>query len=189
MKKLILAATLCVAALAVIPVSLAGAAEFKGSCKVNGVARFVNGTKLGALTSTVEYEFQSKKLTNLLGEEKKAIEACTGTGFEPTEVEVQPGKVEASCTGKIEAANNLVDGAVTVTFAAGAKNKTEKFALDLTGSEGGTVKATIEESGGEGVKGEVEKATFTKSGDQFAAECATTGVKKLQFEAEGVKLN
>jgi|GEM_PF-3186755 len=175
MKKLMLTAALCVAALVVVPVSSASAA-FTGTCVVKGTANF-GETTLGPTPKLVKYTFAGK-----------ATE-CAGEGTKPKVVNVTAGEVYASCVGPLLKpghqllplvfGENVKDGKVEVDAVAAGF-------LDIEGSAGGVVAVKVYgNEANEGLPQSTGTAEFFTSlgAGELAAECALKEVNKLEFVA------
>jgi hypothetical protein len=180
MKKLMLMAALCVAALAVIPISSASA--YAGACEIQGKADF-KPTKLEASPGLVDYSFASSKVS------------CQPAGG-PTAVEVTGGEVEAGCITPVlpegaAALANVNDGTVyTDSDGDITAHEEEAGKLDIAGSAAGIVNTKLETLGvvSEDVPKAVGPAEFFTSGilpeeGQSASTCFTSSVTNLGFVA------
>src|SRR5579859_915105 len=117
MKKLILAACLCIGAFVIAPVASASATEFVGSCKFNGTASFTNpmSTKLAEAN---EYKFESGAGTSCSGIVKEG--ATEETAVEAEAKASVHGKGLLSCSSSTSG-TTPGEGELTV------KGKTVKF--------------------------------------------------------------
>jgi hypothetical protein len=173
MKKLMLAASLCVAAFVVAPIASASA-SFTGTCTgIKGTANFEpNLTK--ELKAGIGYSFEDKK--------EGTCKASGGNEYKIVEAKVTGGKFEGSCA----VATSTTDGKGTLELEAeGGSKKTLAFDLDFTAA-GGNVALELEPAGGAG--GDTATATgaasFLNSKNQTPKECTEgLGVSHLEFEA------
>src|SRR6202011_4736364 len=87
---------------------------------------------------------------------------------------VTPGEIEASCKGKITAAQNKKDGVGTLEVKNGNEPLvTRSFDLDVTGSEEGVVNVKIEAAAGGGGDATTASgsASFFASTEEPAKKC------------------
>jgi hypothetical protein len=162
MKKLMLVASLCIAAFVVAPIASASAAEtLTGSCAVKGTATF-SKAKLENTTNLVGYGFEG---------EATCVEAGTGLVQKGT-VTITEGEGEFSCLGL------------------GKETKEGKGVLEIAGKKF-EFKLKIKAVGGsvalevfvEGKLSATGTANFYASLNEEASKCAVEGVTKLEFNA------
>jgi hypothetical protein len=158
-KKLMLVASLVVVAAVVAPVASASAAKFAGHCEISGTATFAPAA-LTPTPTTDGYKFSGTASCETVGKEVK-----TGTA----EVE---GSGTLSCEAALSTAGK---GVLTLN------GEAYPFTLTVVGVLPGTPFIVTQFSDGSVAAG---AATFLQSTEEPASNCATTGVKKLQFKAQ-----
>jgi hypothetical protein len=169
MKRLILLASLCVAAIIVAPVASASAAGLKGHCTVKGTAKFPGLNLTRELMKGQSYEFTgTANCEELPGGEK--VEATVTVS----------GKGELSCAASV---SKVAEGLGTLTLTSGPKKGTAyMFNLGFTPLVPGVILLQVEAEGAGKVTA-TGYASFLK--DPKAEECFTNaaGVSELKFEA------
>lgn len=168
MKRLILIASLCVAAAVVAPIASASAATFTGKCTIKGEAKFGGATLTKTLQTNLKYTFEDK--------EKEAVCVEESGTVREGRAEVKGGVFEGSCTGE---GKSTTDGEGALRL----KNPTATYEFKLAfTSNNGIVSLKIKNAAGtETAKGE---ANFAASIKEPAAQCLTTGVGELEFVAK-----
>jgi hypothetical protein len=171
MKRLFLAAGLCVAAIVAAPVAAANAETLKGTCAVSGTATFSNPALLSASPVTGQgYAFSGTANCTELpgGQAAKANVKVAGTGT-------------LSCEASASTLSESTDGKLEVTSGKNA-GKTFEFKLGFTSLAPGSIALVVEPSGA-GHPTATGEANFYKA--KNATSCAN-GVGELAFEAETV---
>jgi hypothetical protein len=169
MKKIILAAVLCVVAAVVAPVATASA-SFKGKCVgIKGTAEFkVHELKAESQTG-IGYSFDDKGQGICIEEgvpvTPRKIEKVTVTGGTFVGSCLGAGESEVVGSGKLK-----VEGLAELSFDLAFKSNNGVVSLKVLKSGTSTVTATGE-------------ATFFNSVKEPSAQCLSSGVKELEFEA------
>jgi len=161
MRKLMLAASLCVASILLVPIASASAEKTAGRCTITGRATF-SPTDLKPLpTSELGYEFAGRAECERLPS-REIINAIVEAG----------GKQTLSCFGALgetEGTGTMTVGSVKLPFSL----------TFLSGGPGSTLLAVKFADGGTAVGG----ATFLNSSSELASQCFTGGAHDLEFEA------
>jgi hypothetical protein len=161
MKKSVLAAGLCLAALAMLPVTPASAERPFARCSSEGSAYFSGGNLTPLPTPGLGYEFHGPVECEVLPtrEVRKGLVVVTGTET-------------LSCAGALGEA----EGEGTLTF---GETKLPFSLTFFSGSPGSTMVAAKFANGGVAVGG----ATFLRSAIQPAPQCfMPEGVSELEFK-------
>jgi hypothetical protein len=165
MKRLLLAASLCIAVFVVAPIASASAQTLTGTCAVSGTATFEHPLQLAASESN-HYEFAGQA-------------TCVGTnGVSLSGHAFVQGNFEGSCltgAGKEEHDNGVLTGIEGGPY---------EFSMGFT-SVAGDVVLTIDGGLPNGAIGDAEFLTSNPvlPEGQLAAECAAGDIRKLGFVA------
>jgi hypothetical protein len=173
MRKLLLAACLCVLAFVIAPIASANAEGVKGTCTVSGTTHFW-GLNAKGEEIPLNLTNEAMKIDFLFEGKGKCVELPSG---EVVDVDAHvEGSGEFSCVGKGE---GTAKGSLTV-LSGPKKGTLYKFGLDLEAVGGNVVLKILNEAKEETAKG---TANFYISTGELAAKCAMGGVKELEFNA------
>jgi hypothetical protein len=169
MKKLVLVASLCVAAVMVAPIASASAESLAGACVIKGNATFEKGLSNGAPTANT-YSFNSTEAT-----------CVSSKGVEPATATVS-GKGLLGCA---VAAGGLGNALVGETFAPGkgtltVGGKKYPFELSFVAVAANVVLAVKPEGELGAATGD---ATFLTDGPEALEKCAKGTATELSFTA------
>jgi len=165
MRKLIVAAALCVLAFVLAPIGSASA-NVTGACEIKGEAEFVPG--LGKTPAEVEYKFKGKS------------KCATAAGNVEGETTVK-GKAQLQCA--------VAAGGIEVVGATGAPGKgfflgtEDPFELSFV-AQAGVVDLLARPEGETGYSATGEAQFLTTNGPTEIVKCAQTNLKALNFEAQ-----
>jgi hypothetical protein len=165
MKKLMLVASLCVAALVLAPMTSANAERAAGRCTIEGSATFSPTNLKPVPTAKLGYEFHGSAECETL-----------------PSTEIRRGTVEAKGGETLSCAGSISEGEGRGTLTLG----TISFPFGLTFLSGGPGFTVIVAKFGDGGVA-VGTATFLGSKSEPASECfALRGAHELEFKAVAV---
>lgn len=167
MRKVVILAGLCVAAVIVAPVASANAAEatLTGTCKIVGEAEFTNPLSKGAPEPN-SYKFTgAAECVSESGEKTSGTAKVEGAG----ELACAVAKGGVTVVGEGVGPGTLIVGGTEYKFVLSFVAAASNVLLDITNSEG-TAHATGD-------------ASFATSGSEAVTKCAKGEAKKLNFTA------